>query len=100
MRHVSVVDWRYGFSIWYTDSGAGGRLRDMQYAWSVFNIVCGIWCMKIVIGWKEAVSSSSSGISINRDRQVFYTRVGVAASYFTWAFGVWTTAVLFYSFKG
>ncbi|KAG5187950.1 hypothetical protein JKP88DRAFT_243646 [Tribonema minus] len=94
MLIVAVMsDWRYGFAIWYTDTRAGGKLRDMQYAWAIFNLASAAWGAKVLVSWRERLERT-------RDHRLFHTRIYAFASYFTWAFGVWATAVLFASFAG
>lgn len=87
-----VADWKYGFSIWYTDSGAGGKLRDMQYIFAIFNFMCALLGVKVYMAWTDSQNTNTS-------KKLFSSRLVVLGGYFTWAFGVWTTCVLFYSFK-
>eukprot|EP00904_Undaria_pinnatifida_P007120 jgi/Undpi1/3538/HiC_scaffold_16.g06910.m1 len=88
-----VTDTRYGITYWYTNTAAGGKLRDMQYAWALFNTLCAVCGVWVYLLWNEAV------MGVHRDRRVFRQKVHIWLSYFTWAFGVWVTAVVLASFK-
>jgi hypothetical protein len=93
MFAVAILsDMWYGFSVWYTDAGAGGKLHHMQYAWAVFNVLSACWGMKVYIAWQDPTEGT-------RQASILHTRYMIFAGYWTWAFGVWTTAVLFYSFS-
>ncbi|CAM9253473.1 unnamed protein product [Ascophyllum nodosum] len=94
MSIVAVItDARYGRTYWYTNTLGGGKLGDMQYVWAFFNIVCAICGLGVYMLWNEAVAG------VHRDMKVFRQKIYIWISYFTWAFGVWTTAVVFVSFK-
>ncbi|CAM9533499.1 unnamed protein product, partial [Laminaria digitata] len=86
-------DTRYGITYWYTNTSAGGKLRDMQYAWALFNTMCAVCGVWVYLLWNEAV------LGVHRNRRVFRQKVHIWMSYFTWAFGVWVTAVVLASFK-
>ncbi|CAM9631799.1 unnamed protein product [Hapterophycus canaliculatus] len=90
---VITADVRYGITYWYTNTAGGGKLRDMQYAWAFFNTMCAMCGVWVYLLWNEAV------VGVHRDRRVFRQKVHIWMSYFTWAFGIWTTAVVFVSFK-
>lgn len=65
----STTDTRYGLTHWYTNTSAGGKLRDMQYAWAVFNTLCAIYGVWVYLLWNEAV------VGVHRDRRVFRQKV-------------------------
>ncbi|CAM9269542.1 unnamed protein product [Choristocarpus tenellus] len=93
MTVVAVVaDIRYGVTYWYTNTEAGGKLRDMQYAWAFFNTICAICGVWVYLLWKEVMGT-------DRNQQVFRQKVHIWISYFTWAFGIWTSAVVLVSFE-
>ncbi|CAM9172481.1 unnamed protein product [Chrysoparadoxa australica] len=85
-------EWRYGFSVWYTDVRAGGQLGHMQWAWSVFNL---LGCL---VGVKTHLALDKE-LPLTKDHRLFMVKIQLYWGYFTWAFGVWTTAVVFSSFR-
>ncbi|KAL3925897.1 MAG: hypothetical protein SGPRY_003541, partial [Prymnesium sp.] len=84
--------YRYGSSAWYNSASAGGKLVDMQFAWAIITFICGCIGIWVYLCWKE-------DINLSRGRLIFRQKVFYYFSFFAWAFGVWTTAVLFASFK-
>eukprot|EP00903_Cladosiphon_okamuranus_P008312 g7996.t1 len=94
MSAIAVItDVRYGITYWYTNTAGGGKLREMQYAWAFFNTICAMFGVWVYLLWNETV------VGVHRDRRVFKQKVHIWMSYFTWAFGIWTTAVVVVSFK-
>ncbi|CAM9880552.1 unnamed protein product, partial [Ectocarpus sp. 12 AP-2014] len=94
MSAIAVItDVRYGITYWYTNTAGGGKLREMQYVWAFFNTMCAMCGVWVYLLWNEAV------VGVHRDRRVFRQKVHIWMSYFTWAFGLWTTAVVFVSFQ-
>jgi hypothetical protein len=85
-------DWKYGFSVWYSERVAGVKLVGMQYAWAIFNLLSGLWGLRAYLAWKEP-------LGLDRGRRLLSSKIQVFLGYFTWSFGIWTTAVLFGSFK-
>jgi hypothetical protein len=63
MFAVAILsDMWYGFSVWYTDAGAGGKLHHMQYAWAVFNVLSACWGMKVYIAWQDPTEGTRLAI--------------------------------------
>lgn len=71
MTHTDRADTRYGITYWYTNTAAGGKLRDMQYAWALFNTMCAVCGVWVYLLWNEAV------MGVHRDRRVFRQKVVV-----------------------
>lgn len=68
-RVTIFPDTRYGLTYWYTNTSAGGKLRDMQYAWAFFNTscaMCGVW---VYLLWNETV------VDVPRSRRIFGQKV-------------------------
>ncbi|CAM9110520.1 unnamed protein product [Discosporangium mesarthrocarpum] len=93
MAVVAVVaDVQYGVTYYYTNTEGGGKLREMQYAWAFLNTLCAICGVWVYLLWSETVG-------VDRNQRVFRQKVHIWMSYFTWAFGIWTTAVVLVSFE-